>query len=225
MEVIPSFILSPFHRSECQKLSTLTVTNVINPQGHRLHADVAKDSVIKLKHSSQDALTNPQLWRQPAAVSSWLHKSQRTLQLVCVRQRFAEYESFLGTDYVSFTQKAACLCSCSQEQLRVLWEHSHGWSRNETKKVMFESVDLCDLRGEIWNKLLPLYPADEPVAAWLGTRDSTTINRSTDSIILHQLPTIPLNQNSYISTFLPNCTKMYWVFPNPPTKIHPVKFV
>lgn len=57
MEVILSFILIPFQCSECQNLSTLTVTNVINPQGHRLHAEVAKDSVIKLKEYGQDAPT------------------------------------------------------------------------------------------------------------------------------------------------------------------------
>lgn len=56
-EVILSFVLSLFQCSECQKLSTLTVTNVINPRGHRLHADVAKGSVIKLKQYSQDAPT------------------------------------------------------------------------------------------------------------------------------------------------------------------------
>lgn len=53
----PVCLLSLFQCSECQKLSTLTVTNVINPQGHRLHADVAKGSVIKLKQYSQDAPT------------------------------------------------------------------------------------------------------------------------------------------------------------------------
>lgn len=41
-------MLSLFHCSECQKLLTLTVTNVINAQGC-LHADMAKDPVIKLQ--------------------------------------------------------------------------------------------------------------------------------------------------------------------------------
>lgn len=38
-------------------------------------------------------------------------------------------------------------------------------------------------------------------------------------------PPIPLSRNSYASPFLPNHTKKYWVFPNPPTKIHAVTFV
>lgn len=49
IEVILTFMLSLFHCSECQKLLALTVTNVINPQEQCLHADTAKDPVIKMQ--------------------------------------------------------------------------------------------------------------------------------------------------------------------------------
>lgn len=214
IEVILTFMLSLLHCSECQKLFTLTVTNVINPKGRCLRADAAKDPAIKVQ-KYRLIISSPQLISQLQIKPDWTSlieqrsKSSWVTTMLAGLHRNWACKAFLGWDDSSFHSGmhtvpgfTTCLCSCSEEQLRVQSCGNatellrHVWRNETTKKTTQKTFVLFQ-----------------------------NVKEKYKGANLHQLPTIPLNRKSYTGPFLPNHPKRYWVFPNPPTKIHVVMFV
>lgn len=119
IEAILALMLSLFN-SECQKLLTLTVTNVINAQG-RLHADMAKDpgikpqkgwfivSPVQLRCSNQ---TLDWKWNQTGPVSCYLYCRKIKEHCGYCMHGSGLQPSFPGTDYILFSQKPAWKLPC-----------------------------------------------------------------------------------------------------------------